>query len=171
MPLPTRILVPTDFSEPAAVAQEYASALASALGARLHVLHVISDRPMGDDLDAREVPELLERTEREVRQRLEAWRSSGDRHRMEVVADVARGVPDATILQYADAHGVDLIVIGWCGHGGTRLPRLGHVAVSVLQGAGRPVLALTAGSAQPPDSRPRATEIGTAAPARKGAGP
>lgn len=140
--LPARILVPTDFSDGASVAEDYASALAAALGARLHALHVIVDRPLGDDLHAREVPELFERTEREVRLRLESWSTSGDRRRLDVVADVARGVPEATIVHYADAHDIDLIVIGRCGHSGPTPPQIGHVAVGVLQKARCPVLAV-----------------------------
>ena len=36
----TRILVPTDFSEPSEAALDYARALAGKFGASLHVLHV-----------------------------------------------------------------------------------------------------------------------------------
>ena len=142
MSLPTRILVPTDFSDGASVAEEYASALAAALGARLHVLHVIPDPPLAEVLGADAVPELIERTEREVRRRLESWSFSGDRRRLGVAADVATGLPDATIVQYADASGVDLIVIGRCGHSGPKPAQLGHVAVGVLQKARCPVLAV-----------------------------
>jgi nucleotide-binding universal stress UspA family protein len=152
MSLPTRILAPTDFSDGATVAQDYAAVLAAALGANLHVLHVIADRPLGDALEAGDIPELVERTEVEVRQRLEGWSSSGDRRRLNVAAEVAIGVPDATILEYANAHGIDLIVMGRSGHGRQKPPRLGHVAVGVLQNARCPVLALTVGSAAPIDS-------------------
>jgi nucleotide-binding universal stress UspA family protein len=155
MPLPARLLVPTDFSHTARVAQDYASALAAALGATMHVLHVIADRPFGDELDAREVPELFQRTEREVRHRLEDWISSGDRRRLNIGAGVATGVPDATILEYADAYGIDLIVMGGRGHGGHKPPGLGHVAVGVLQKARCPVLVLSAGSDPPPRTDPQ----------------
>lgn len=146
MRLPTRILVPTDFSDAAAMAQEYASGLAAALGATLHVLHVIPDRPLGDGLAAREVPELIERASTEVRHRLEHWQPSAHRCEVHVVADVRTGVPDATILEYAHAHGIDLIVIGGAGHGGREPSRLGRVAVGVLRRARCPVLAVDGGS-------------------------
>lgn len=150
MPLPTRILVPTDFSDDADVALDYASALAIAVGAKLRVLHVIPEKLFGNELDAEEVPELVRRTEREVRHRLQDWSSSADRHELNEGADVATGVPDATILEYVDAHGIDLIVMGGRGHGSHKPPRLGHVAVGVLQKARCPVLVLSAGSAVVP---------------------
>ncbi len=145
MPLPANILVPTDFSDEATTAGDYAATLAAALGARLHVLHVIPARPFGDDLEAGDMPELLERTEREVRDRLDAWRAAGDRRGVTVVTDVGVGVPDAAILRYADTHDIDLIVMGRSGHRGDPA-RLGRVAAGVLKNARRPVLAMTAAS-------------------------
>ena len=43
MSLPKRILVPTDFSATAEAALNYAKVLAEALGASLHVIHVMDD--------------------------------------------------------------------------------------------------------------------------------
>ena len=65
---PQRILVPTDFSEAANAARNSATVLADAFGATLHVLHVIPD-PLaaGWGVDAAYLPQLLERTERNVR--------------------------------------------------------------------------------------------------------
>jgi nucleotide-binding universal stress UspA family protein len=140
--LPGRILVPTDFSDGACGAEDYAATLATALGATLHLLHVIPDRPLAEDLGADAVPELLERTEREVRQRLERWSSSDDWRRLNVAADVGKGRPDATIVDYADQHGIDLIVLGRFGHGGPKPLQLGHVTVGVLQKARCSVLAV-----------------------------
>lgn len=136
------MVVATDFSDGAAVAEDYALALAAALGARLHVLHVVSGLPLAEELGAEAVSELLERAEREARHRLESWISVGDRRRLEAITGLARGVPEAEIVQYAGAHDIDLIVMGGCGQSGPKPSRLGHVTVGVLQKARCPVLAV-----------------------------
>lgn len=137
---PTRILVPTDFSESGGVAQDYASALAAALGARLHVLHVVADGLLGDGLGADAVPALLQRIELEVSHRLESWRSTEGRRGLEVITKVVRGLPEEAIVEYADAQGIDLIVIGHCEGSGPGPARLRHLANRVLQKARCPVL-------------------------------
>jgi nucleotide-binding universal stress UspA family protein len=68
MRIPRQILVPTDFSEPAQRAKAYALVLAESFRAQLHLLHVIPDPlDMGWGVDAAHLPQLLERTERNVR--------------------------------------------------------------------------------------------------------
>lgn len=71
MARPQGILIPTDFSDASNTAKAYATLLAEAFGATLHVLHVIPDLlAMGWGVDAAYLPHLLERTERNVRDQL-----------------------------------------------------------------------------------------------------
>ena len=69
---PQRILVPTDFSDASNAAKVYATALADAFGATLHALHVIPDPlTLGWGIDAAHLPQLLDRTQRQVQERLD----------------------------------------------------------------------------------------------------
>lgn len=72
MTRPQRILVPTDFSDASNAAKVYATALADAFGATLHALHVIPDPlALGWGVDAAHLPQLLDRMQREVQERLD----------------------------------------------------------------------------------------------------
>jgi nucleotide-binding universal stress UspA family protein len=72
MTKPTRILVPTDFSGASDAARVYATVLAEAFDATLHILHVIPDPlTMGWGVDAAYLPQLLERIERDAQERLD----------------------------------------------------------------------------------------------------
>lgn len=139
---PTRILVPTNFSDGSCAAQDYASTLAAALGARLHVLHVIPDRRLAADLGLDALPTLMQRIEHEVSQRLETCRTTGAGRGLDVITDVVHGLPEDAIVEYAEAQGIDLIVVGRCDDSGSRRARLRRVAMGVLQKAPCPVLAV-----------------------------
>jgi len=51
---------------------------------------------------------------------------------------VTRGLPHKEIVRYADAHDVDVIVMGRAGDGGTE-PHIGSVTDRVLRTTDRPV--------------------------------
>jgi nucleotide-binding universal stress UspA family protein len=141
MPDTTTILVPTDGSPCADRACTYATHLADALGAQIHVVHVapadeqpgsdwlrdvaISEADVCDDLFAlAAAPEAMPDAEQVV-------------HRTAYHDDPADG-----ILRYAQEHDVDLIVMGTHGRTGAARLVLGSVAESVLRAATCPVLTL-----------------------------
>jgi nucleotide-binding universal stress UspA family protein len=140
---PQQILVPTDFSEAANAARSYATVLADAFGATLHVLHVIADAlAMGWSVDAAHLPQLLERTEHNVREQLEATLTPDERSRLRVHLTVETGTPVARIIEYADKHGIDLIVMGTQGRGTVERMWVGSVTQGVLRRAPCPVVSV-----------------------------
>ncbi|MEX1127641.1 MAG: universal stress protein [Vicinamibacterales bacterium] len=140
---PRQILVPTDFSEAANAARAYATVLADTFGATLHVLHVIPDPlAMGWGVDAAYLPQLLERTERKVREQLESALTPEERAKFHVESAVDTGAPVDCIVRYADKHGIDLIVMGTQGRGTVERMWVGSVTQGVLRRASCPVVSV-----------------------------
>jgi nucleotide-binding universal stress UspA family protein len=140
-----RILVPTDFSDTAAFAMDYACELSGAFGAALHVLHVVENtNPTGGWTAGRRYttppPSLTAGIEHEVRNELQ---STIDKRTPPVetsVLAVKTGSPLVEIVRYAQEHAIDLIVMGTHGHGPIAHMLLGSVADSVIRRAPCPVL-------------------------------
>ena len=138
-----QILVPTDFSEAANAAKAYATVLAEAFGARLHVLHVVPDPLAGGwSVDAAYLPQMLERTEAHAHQQLEAFLTPEERARLQVQLVVETGAPVGAILGYAKKHGIDLIVMGTQGRGTVERMWVGSVTQGVLRRALCPVVSV-----------------------------
>jgi len=133
--LPKHILVPTDLSEGAEQALDYACELARVLGAQIHLLNVIGIPTMG-------VPELgLAVTTTVIDQmvidsqaaieRLAATKCTADVGQTLVRSGDARDV----INQTAKELGIDLIVMGTHGRRGISRALLGSVAETVVRSA------------------------------------
>jgi nucleotide-binding universal stress UspA family protein len=134
-----RILVATDFSDSADAAVRYANVLARALGVPFHVLHVIED-PLSagwtSEIDPSRLPELQESMQLELRERLNASLPELDHPEFRGRLAIRVGQPAREIVTYARSEGVDLIVLGFRGHGGAREGLfVGHVAEEVVRDA------------------------------------
>jgi nucleotide-binding universal stress UspA family protein len=140
----TRILVPTDFSLGADAALEWARDLAWQYGARLSLLHIVTDpRAVGmwtPEVYVPAVPETRERLLREARERLERALSAEEHSRFAVTVDARIGNVAEGILETAREQNVDLIVMGTHGRHGLAHLLLGSVAEHVLRDAKCPVL-------------------------------
>lgn len=144
-----RILLPTDFSDSAQQARDYACLLAEELQAELHLLHVLSDPlqsapSFGMGLVS---PELLRRSPEEDRKQeadaLEKLREclSDEWRTGKQVQFVTRwGNAYVETVRYAREHDVDLIVMGTHGRAGLRHVLLGSVAENIVRHAPCPVL-------------------------------
>ncbi len=136
------ILVPTDLSDYAGYALDYAREFASAYGAKLHLLHVF-DLPWmsaaGVDLPVvSSASEMQSQYELDVRSRLETIR--GEIEGLEVRTAVDTDVAHVSIIRYAKNHDVDLIVLATHGRTGITHALIGSVAEKVVQMAPCPVL-------------------------------
>ena len=131
-----RILHPTDFSSCAQGALAYTLDLVARSGAELHVLHVREGafhpaaspdpmHPAETDLDIR-LHEMMDVHLRRFSQREQ------ERQHIEYSLGWDRRTAPA-ILQYADAHRIDLVVLGTHGRRGVRRLLLGSVATEVLR--------------------------------------
>ena len=143
MASPRSILVPTDFSEAANAAKAYATGLADSFGATLHILNVIPDPlAMGWGVDTAYLPQLLERTERTVREQLEGALRPEERAKFRAQVAVETGAPVDRIIEYAEKNRIDLIVMGTQGRGTVERMWIGSVTQGVLRRASCPVVSV-----------------------------
>lgn len=142
MSLPKRILVPTDFSAPAAAALNYAKTLAEALGASLQVLAVMDDPLPGIKMPDHvcSIPAIRQQIEQETGEHLAKVLAPAERAKFRAELTAVWGNPYAKILEFAKDHAIDLIVMGTHGRGAILHALLGSVAERVVRHAACPVL-------------------------------
>jgi nucleotide-binding universal stress UspA family protein len=146
------ILVPTDFSEYADQALDYATQLAQQLQAYITLLHIIDTTPLGVVEGAAMLPpsywqELETGLEQIMEESLKRLYDVG----LQGETVIVHGVPFQTIIDTAKDKGSDLIIMGT--HGRTGLPHalMGSVAEKVVRLAPCPVLVTRATTeASPP---------------------
>ncbi len=160
----TRILVPTDFSEASDAALVYGKTLAENLGASLHLLHVFEDPYIA----ATYAPEVYVPQPQDLREialldaetRLADRMNAVEMKRFQGTTEIVTGLTAKQIVQYAQDHANDLIVMGTHGRRGIAHLMLGSVAEHVVRTATCPVL--TVRSAAVSDStRVRRDEVAT----------
>jgi nucleotide-binding universal stress UspA family protein len=139
-----KILVPTDFSETADAALEYAKTLAGQLGASLHLLHVFSDpyavAANAPDGCAALPPTLRERAREDARECLRKRLTPEEEARFAGTYAIVMGLTARQIVEFADENGMNLIVMGTHGRRGVAHLLLGSVAEHVVRTAACPVL-------------------------------
>ena len=145
----TRILCPTDFSEPSLAALETACELAKHFDAELRVLHVLPfTLPFPSDMVVMAAPSYYPSDNERIQ---EAHRRLADliEHRVpagvRVLSEVKMGHTANEIVCAADDETADVIVIGTHGETGWRHLAFGSVAEKVVRMAHRPVLTIHSG--------------------------
>ncbi len=134
-------LVPLDFSEYANQALDYAINLASKLGARLTLLHVVQSLPtggvdMGITLPYTYIQDLEAEITESMNDSLRRVTAAG----LEGEVVVVHGVPFHEIIETAKTTQADLIIMGTHGRTGLQHVLLGSVAEKVVRLAPCPVL-------------------------------
>jgi nucleotide-binding universal stress UspA family protein len=138
-----RILVPTDFSEPAGAALQYAKTLATEFKSELHLLHVFPEPyiyPWGTEGASLPLADLLTQAEDAAKERLQQLIPPGDPLLGRVTTQTVLGAPFDRILHYIDEHDIDLVVMGTHGRGMMGHLLLGSVAERVVRKSSVPVL-------------------------------
>ncbi|MFO8116346.1 MAG: universal stress protein [Halorubrum sp.] len=142
-----RILIPTDGSDVAESAVEHALDLAEKYDAEVHALYVVDIDSVNLSLGTEQVDRLKQgRFDEmgEVKDRAQAATSAvvdrGTSRGVEVVEHVSGGRPHKVIADYAEDHGMDLIVMGSHGRAGVRRALLGSVTERTLRSTHVPVL-------------------------------
>lgn len=139
--LPTDVLACLDLSSASATVLDEATALAIALGARLHLLHVAApestlagyDRPGGINDRDRRAGELSDE-----HRRLHELAASVET--IEVVPLLVMGVTADTILAEADRLDSALVVVGSHGHGALHRLLVGSTTDALLRRSTRPLV-------------------------------
>jgi len=142
---PTAILHPTDFSESARSALRHAVHLARHHDATLHIVHVSTDfgeDPIRKAFEARvDAAGFNKAVRAEAKAQLRALLEPLDTDGLTIETMYERGVaPAPVILGYANAHDVDLIVMGTHGRRGVKRFMLGSVAEEIVRHASCSVL-------------------------------
>jgi nucleotide-binding universal stress UspA family protein len=147
------VLVPVDFSEYANQALEYAIGLASKLGARVTLLHVMQSPPWGGaEMDATlpyAYTQYIQVLEAESANGMQAYLERVTAAGLEGEVAVVHGVPFHEIIETAKTRQVDLIVMGTHGRTGLQHVLLGSVAEKVVRLAPCPVLVVRQPTAMP----------------------
>lgn len=128
---PTKILVPTDFSEYSDKALKQGIDIGKQYGAKVFLLHVIPAGARQGGTDE------MERVKKRMKEQLDKFPRSKE---VEVFTDVREGTPYEAILEEETDKGIDLIVIASLGRTGIAKYLMGGVARNVLKGAKCPVL-------------------------------
>src|SRR5262245_58020906 len=139
-----RILVATDFGEPAEVALRYGRELARTFGASLEVLHVcdkVIGRELGLDAVTIDDAKLQSEIEASAHKHLEALLDAEDRTMLKATPVLKiSGARAQSIVEYAKESRADLIVMGTHGRGTMAHLLVGSVAERVVRTAPCPVL-------------------------------
>jgi len=137
-----RILFPTDFSESAKPAQQYAMALADRFGAELHLIHVVAPLVPYPDVSSpwvmpeSEVKYQVDAADQRLRREINSkWQ---EEHAVKFMTISGFAVDE--ILKYATDQKIDLIVVGTHGHTGLSRMLIGSVAEKLVRTASCPVL-------------------------------
>jgi len=142
---PTKILVPTDFSEYSDRALRQALDIAKQYNAKVFLLHVVhgegyfftADFAISAEMMQQINDAALAQAQENLNKQLYGYPQTKE---VEVVTNVRQGVPFEEILEEAKEQGIDLIVIASLGRSGIAKYLIGSVARNVLKGSKCPVL-------------------------------
>lgn len=146
--LPKTVLVPTDFSDHAERATDYACELARKLGARVILLHAYALPSVGFPESIGFGAELAGRVVTVAEEALRAAKERRQASGVEIVTVAMEGDPRDLILGTIDEHHADLVCMGTHGRRGLARAMLGSVAEEIVRHAPCGVLTLRA-SASP----------------------
>jgi nucleotide-binding universal stress UspA family protein len=146
MLMPTKILVPTDFSTYSDKALRQAFDIAKQYNAKVYVIHVVHEK-ITDTIDdygitypsyVKEIEEkMIDEAKKKMKEQIDKFPQSKE---LEIESDVQIGNISEAILQEEKNKGIDLIVIASLGRSGIAKYLIGSVARNVLKGAKCPVL-------------------------------
>jgi len=141
-----RILAPTDFSEHSNHALRSAAEMACQFGAKLFLLHVVSNEAL-ESISKAHVPtypvdRVYEDLTQEIREQYLTHVPPKIRKALETEILVLPGVPFLEIIRVARLKGVDLIVMATHGRTGLSHALMGSVTEKVVRKASCPVLSI-----------------------------
>lgn len=146
------IVVAIDFSDAEGGVLQAASEMAMALGAELHLVHVVDSTPLYTmyGMHPEEIPSIVEYREVAQRQAEEKLGKLKGKLANEAVAigcqvKVLDGVPMDELLEYASELKATMVVAGTHGHSAIGSVLLGSVASGLVRKAKLPVLIIPVG--------------------------
>lgn len=107
------VLIPTDGSDASVTVLDHGMAIASSMGAKVHLLHVVD---VGTEMSASGVgniaDDLTEALDKEAKEALDQAEEMADEAGVTSERAVLEGFPEDAIHQYSADNGIELIVIG-----------------------------------------------------------
>jgi len=136
------ILFPTDFSNGARAAMDYALSLAQDYKANLVLLYVIQDISIAEWYIPSSISaaDLVEDMQKSADREMEKWGGEAAAKVSTIEKLVVRGVPFVEIIRVAKEKNADMIVIGTHGRTGIDHMLFGSTAEKVVRKASCPVL-------------------------------
>ncbi len=136
------ILFPTDFSQGARAAMDYALSLAHDYNARLILLYIIQDISIAEWYIPSTISaaDLIEDMQKGAWKEMDKWAAEASSRVKDVEKIVSRGVPFVEIIKTAKDRNVDIIVIGTHGRTGIDHMLFGSTAEKVVRKSHCPVL-------------------------------
>ena len=130
------LLLATDGSDGARQATNHAIELANRLDAALHIVSVSEDGPHAEEKRDQMRTDL----EDQAAEALEEAETKATGHEIEVRTTIRHGVPQDEIIDAAEQHDADMIVLGTVGRTGLDHLITGSVAEEVVRNAPVPVV-------------------------------
>jgi nucleotide-binding universal stress UspA family protein len=138
-----KILVPTDFSEQEEVERDYAWKLAKGFDSDITLLHILELHDY--EFPPRVLDEMLDSVLKKLKQR-----KRREKEDIKIIEDVTRAIDAPVgIVDYADTHRIDMIVISTCAQSKLERFFLGSTTEKVISYSPMPVFAI------PPSHRKR----------------
>jgi nucleotide-binding universal stress UspA family protein len=137
------ILIPTDGSEEVETAIEHAFELAGTYDATVHALYVVDNSRGGTGLmgsDTASAPSELRTIGEEA---INGIATRGEESGLTIKTEIHEALPHEGILNYADEHDIDLLVMSSRGRSGVSRFVFGSVTERVVRLSGRPVLVVS----------------------------
>jgi nucleotide-binding universal stress UspA family protein len=148
-----QILVPTDFSENAQHALNYATELAKRCSAKLHLLHTpVIPTYLLMDLSYSPGPEAVTRILNESQDALDRQAKGLAAAGLEYFTVIREGTVHEVIRDYAREHDVDLVVVGTHGRGGVSKLMYGSVTERVIKTVHTPIIIIPPEGGKMPSS-------------------
>ncbi len=145
MPRFRKILVPVDGSAASLEAHRLAVDCAATQGAEIILLYVVDTSVLDElsRLSGQERSHLLHEMEETGRRLLTSLSREANNSGVKASMNLQAGMPDVIILQQAEQHQADLIVMGKIGRKGHRRSLLGSVTERVLEASNLPMLVVS----------------------------
>jgi nucleotide-binding universal stress UspA family protein len=136
------ILLPTDFSQGARAAMDYAISLAQDYKAKLILIYVIQDISIAEWYIPSSISaaDLVEDMQKSANREMEKWGAETGTKVKDLEKLIVRGVPFVEIIRTAKEKNADMIVIGTHGRTGIDHMLFGSTAEKVVRKSPCPVL-------------------------------
>ena len=141
------ILTAIDFSDPTETILRVTAKLAKRLDARVWLVHVAAPEPdfVGFDAGPEVVRDQVAKEYRDEHNALQTYAEALRADGVEVTAKLARGATIERLLELAEKHTADLIVVGSHGRGVVADLIIGSVSAGLIRGATCPVTVVPVG--------------------------